>query len=114
MFRIGAGKGLALSCGFGWYSLSGVLITSMGDELLGMTAFIANMARETLALLLIPILAHTRIPYTAIGVGGATAMDVTLPLIEKSLGVDAVPVSFASGVVLSMLVPVLVPFFFKL
>lgn len=114
LFNIGIGKGLALSCGFGWYSLSGVLISAMGDELLGMTAFIANMFRESFALILIPVLAHTRFPYTAIGVGGATAMDVTLPLIEQRLGVDAVPVSFASGAVLSMLVPVLVPFFFKL
>ena len=114
LFRLSPGKGLALSCGFGWYSLSGVLIAGMGDELLGMTAFMANMIREAIALLAIPVLAFTRNPYTAIGVGGATAMDVTLPLIEQSLGVEAVPVSFASGVMLSLLVPVLVPFFYSI
>jgi uncharacterized membrane protein YbjE (DUF340 family) len=113
-FGLSAGKGLALSAGFGWYSLSGVLISDMGDAMLGSAAFLANMIREALALVLIPVLAVTRRPYTAIGVGGATAMDVTLPLIEQCIGPDAVPVSFTSGAVLSMLVPVLVPLFYRL
>jgi uncharacterized membrane protein YbjE (DUF340 family) len=114
LFDLSAGKGLALSAGFGWYSLSGVLISDMGDAMLGSAAFLANMIREALALVLIPVLAVTKRPYTAIGVGGATAMDVTLPLIEQCIGPDAVPVSFTSGAVLSMLVPVLVPLFYRL
>ena len=114
VFKLSAGKGLALSAGFGWYSLSGVLISDMGDAMLGSAAFLANMMREALALVLIPILAVTRRPYTAIGVGGATAMDVTLPLVEQCIGPDAVPVSFTSGALLSLLVPVLVPLFYRL
>lgn len=114
LFDLSAGKGLALSAGFGWYSLSGVLISDMGDAMLGSAAFLANMIREALALVLIPILAVTRRPYTAVGVGGATAMDVTLPLVEQCIGPDAVPVSFTSGALLSLLVPVLVPLFFRL
>lgn len=114
LFGLSAGKGLALSAGFGWYSLSGVLISDMGDAVLGSAAFLANMIREALALVLIPVLAVTRRPYTAIGVGGATAMDVTLPLVEQCIGPDAVPVSFTSGALLSLLVPVLVPLFFRL
>ncbi|MBP7264732.1 MAG: LysO family transporter, partial [Spirochaetia bacterium] len=66
------------------------------------------------ALLLIPVLAASKRPYTAIGAGGATAMDVTLPLIEQCAGPDSVPVSFASGATLSLLVPVLVPLFYRL
>jgi len=41
-------------------------------------------------------------------------MDVTLPLIEQCIGPDAVPVSFTSGAVLSMLVPFLVPLFYAM
>jgi len=114
LFNLGAGKGMALAAGFGWYSLSGVLIADLGDAALGSAAFLANMIREALALLLIPVLAATRYPYTAIGAGGATAMDVTLPLIEQCAGPASVPVSFASGAMLSLLVPVLVPLFYNL
>ncbi len=114
VFRLSAGKGLALSAGFGWYTLSGVLISDLGDPALGSAAFLANMARESIAFILIPILAMTRRPYTAIACGGATAMDVTLPLIEQCLGPEAVPVSFTSGAILSLLVPILVPLFYGL
>lgn len=114
VFGLSVGKGLSLSAGFGWYSLSGVLIADMGDAALGSAAFLANMLREAIALLLIPILAASKRPYTAIGAGGATAMDVTLPLIEQCAGPASVPVSFASGAMLSLLVPVLVPLFYRL
>jgi uncharacterized membrane protein YbjE (DUF340 family) len=114
VFGLSAGKGLSLAAGFGWYSLSGVLISDLGDPALGSAAFLANMARESLALILIPVLATTKRPYAAIGVGGATAMDVTLPLVEQCLGPDSVPVSFTSGAILSLLVPVLVPLFYGL
>jgi len=113
-FHIGAGHALALSAGFGWYSLSGVLIANLGDPALGSAAFLANMIREAIALLTIPFLARTRLPVLAVGVGGATAMDVTLPLIEQCAGPQIVPVSFASGALLSLSVPFLVPLFFGL
>ncbi len=114
LFRLSVGKALALSAGFGWYTLSGVLISDLGDPALGSAAFLANMARESMAFILIPILSVSRQPYAAIGVAGAAAMDVTLPLIEQCLGPDSVPVSFTSGAILSLLVPVLVPIFYKL
>ena len=113
-FSISAGKALSLAAGFGWYSLSGVLLSDLGDPVLGSAAFLANMARESMALLLIPLLSRSKRPYTAVGAGGATAMDVTLPLIEQCLGPDSVPVSFTSGAILSLLVPVLVPLFYGL
>jgi uncharacterized membrane protein YbjE (DUF340 family) len=114
LFGIGIGRALALQAGFGWYSLSGILITGLGDPSLGTVSFLANMAREGLAFVLIPFLARTRRPWLAIGVGGATAMDVTLPLIEQCAGPEWVPASFASGAILSTLVPILVPLLFRL
>ena len=111
---ISPGKALALSSGFGWYSLSGVIITDMGDPVLGSAGFLINIMRETIALLTIPFLSTTRFPNIGIGVAGATSMDVTLPLIEKSCGDSVVPLSITSGAVLSLLVPVLVPVFYQL
>lgn len=109
-----AGRGLSLAAGFGWYSLSGVLLIQLDGPALGATAFLANLMRESLSLLLIPLLARTRFPFLAIGVGGATSMDVTLPLIEIHCGPRAVPFAVASGATLSVLVPVLVPLLYPL
>lgn len=114
LFSLTPGKALAVASGFGWYSLSGVLIANMGDPALGTAAFVANMLRESLGLLLIPLLGKSRVPQLAISAAGATAMDVSLPLIEQTLGPAAIPESFFSGAVLSLLVPVLVPFFMRL
>ncbi|MEN6492514.1 MAG: lysine exporter LysO family protein, partial [Rectinema sp.] len=114
LFSLPLPRALALASGFGWYSLSGVLISNLGDPMLGSSAFLANMIRESLGLLLIPVLGQTRVPAMAISVAGATSMDVSLPLIEQTLGPEAVPLSFISGAFLSALVPVLVPLFMKL
>jgi uncharacterized membrane protein YbjE (DUF340 family) len=114
VFELQAGKALSLAAGFGWYSLSGVLISEMGDPVLGAAGFLVNVIREAIALLSIPFLARINMPLAAIGVGGATSMDVTLPLIERSCGASYVPLSIVNGAVLSMLVPLLVPFFYSL
>lgn len=114
LFSLSAGKAMALAGGFGWYSLSGVLISNLGDPLLGSVSFLANMFRESLALLLIPFLGRSAVPAMAVSAGGATAMDVTLPLIEQSVGPWIVPVSFMSGALLSILVPFLVPICFRM
>jgi uncharacterized membrane protein YbjE (DUF340 family) len=114
LFDISVGRAAAVASGFGWYSLSGVLITDMGDPVLGSAAFVSNIMRETVALLTIPLISRSRFPGIGIGIAGATSMDVTLPLIEKSCGAEYVPLSITSGVVLSLLVPVLVPLFYQL
>jgi uncharacterized membrane protein YbjE (DUF340 family) len=114
IFSIPPGQGAAVVSGFGWYSLSGVIITDLGDPFLGSAAFLSNLMRESLALLLIPLLGKTAVPGTAIGAGGATSMDVTLPLIERSCGTASVPLAILSGSLLSLLVPFIVPILFSL
>ena len=105
------GKALALGSGFGWYSLSGVLISNLGDPTLGAASFLANLFRETLSFLTIPILVVTGRCESGIGIAGATSMDVTLPVVEDTWGSRVVPLSVAHGVILSFLVPFLVPLF---
>jgi len=112
IFPLHPAKALSLASGFGWYSLSGVIISNLGDPVLGGAAFLANLMRESIALLIIPFIARTRYPNIAIGVAGATSMDVTLPLIERSCGTRSVPIAITSGAILSLLVPALVPLFF--
>ena len=42
------------------------------------------------------------------GYGGATALDFTLPVIQKSGGIQVVPVAIVSGFILSLLGPILI------
>jgi uncharacterized membrane protein YbjE (DUF340 family) len=102
--------GLAVVSGFGWYSLSGILITGLGDPVLGTTAFLLDLAREILALMLIPFLARLN-SHMSIGYSGATAMDFTLPMLGKFHGAQIIPVCIASGFIMSILVPILIPLF---
>ncbi len=99
--------GLAFSSGYGWYSLSGILISDQLGPVLGSAAFLNDLARELVAILLIPTLMR-RHPSCAIGYGGATAMDFTLPVLQRSGGVAVVPVAIVSGFILSLAGPVLI------
>jgi len=105
------GRALALGSGFGWYSLSGVLIADLGDPTLGAAAFISNLLRETIAFLCVPLLKFSGRCESGIGISGATSMDVTLPVIEDTWGARVIPLAVAHGVILSFLVPFLVPLF---
>ena len=114
IFGIPIFRGMAVAAGFGWYSLSGVIISDLGDQVLGSAAFLSNILRESVALLTIPLFGTTRFPRIGIGIAGATSMDVCLPLIQKSCGTRWVPLSVTNGAILSLLVPVLVPLFYHL
>ncbi|HHW55656.1 MAG: lysine exporter LysO family protein [bacterium] len=103
------GESAAIGAGFGWYSLSGVLLAKLHSVELGALAFLTNVSRETLSIILIPLVARYAGPFAAVAPGGATTMDVTLPLIVKFVGSDMALVAFFHGLVLSALVPVLVP-----
>jgi len=103
-------QALALASGFGWYSLSGIVIGDALGPAWGGVAFLNDVLREIIALALIPLIIGTR-PAVAIGYGGATAMDFTLPVIRSSGGLTCVPVAIASGFLLSFLSPVLMGVF---
>ncbi|MBY5960352.1 lysine exporter LysO family protein [Marinobacter nauticus] len=106
-------QSLALASGFGWYSLSGIVIGDALGPAWGGVAFLNDVLREIIALALIPLVIHAR-PAMAIGYGGATAMDFTLPVIRSSGGLACVPVAIASGFLLSFLSPVLMGVFLSL
>ncbi len=102
--------GLAMASGFGWYSLSGILIGDALGPVYGGASFLLELSRELVALMLIPAIIH-RVPLTAIGYGGATSMDFALPIIQTSGGVQCVPIALVSGFILSLFVPVFILLF---
>lgn len=106
-------EGLAMASGFGWYSLSAILIGDQLGPLMGGVAFFNDLTRELLAFILIPLVIH-RHTALAIGYGGATSMDFTLPVIQQHGGVACVPIAVVSGFILSLLSPPLILFFLSL
>ncbi|MEA1975666.1 MAG: lysine exporter LysO family protein [Bacillota bacterium] len=105
---------LSIASGFGWYSLSGILLSKLHTVETGTIAFLANVFRELITIISIPFLAKYLNYYTTIAPAGATSMDSTLPIISKYTNPEIVVISFFNGAILSALVPILVPFFYTM
>lgn len=101
---------LAMASGFGWYSLSGILMTESYGPVIGSATFFNDLARELVAIMLIPGLVR-RSRSAALGLCGATSMDFTLPVLQRSGGLEMVPAAIVHGFILSLLVPLLMALF---
>ncbi|MBQ1737716.1 MAG: lysine exporter LysO family protein [Muribaculaceae bacterium] len=102
---------LAVGSGFGYYSLSSILITQYRGPELGTVALLANIIREVITLLGAPLMVKYFGPLAPISSGGATTMDTTLPIITRCSGQDFVIVSLFHGFLVDFSVPFLVTFF---
>ncbi len=102
--------GLALASGYGWYSLSGILMTEAFGPVIGSAAFFNDLLRELIAIMLIPGLMQQH-RASALGLCGATSMDFTLPVLQRTGGIEIVPAAIVHGFVLSLLAPVLIALF---
>lgn len=102
--------GLALASGFGWYSLSGILMTEAFGPVIGSAAFFNDLIRELVAIMLIPALIG-RHRSSALGLCGATSMDFTLPVLQRAGGNEIVPAAIVHGFVMSLLAPILIALF---
>lgn len=101
-------EGLAIGAGFGYYSLSSVIITGISGKALGVIALLTNISREILTLIAAPLICKYFGKLAPIASGGATSMDTTLPIIIKSSGKEYAVISIFNGVVLTILVPLLI------
>ncbi|SFM89543.1 Uncharacterized membrane protein YbjE, DUF340 family [Izhakiella capsodis] len=110
LLQVPLNTGLALGSGFGWYSLSGILMTESFGPVIGSAAFFNDLLRELLAITLIPALI-TRHRTSALGLCGATSMDFTLPVLQRSGGNEIVPAAIVHGFLLSLLAPVMMALF---
>lgn len=104
----------AIGAGYGYYSLSSIIIAEMRTETLGVIALIANVIREILTLILTPILARKTGKLAPINAAGATSMDTTLPVITRYVGKEYAIISVFHGTVLTILVPVVVSLFLEI
>ncbi len=110
---------LAIGAGFGYYSLSSVLITQIKEATvgvdiaaqLGTMALMSNIMREVITLLFAPVIGGVFGKLAPISTGGATSMDSTLPVITAVCGKELVFISIFHGVLVDFSVPFLVTFF---
>ncbi|HLP04896.1 MAG TPA: lysine exporter LysO family protein [Paludibacter sp.] len=105
---------LAVGSGFGYYSLSSILITQYKGVELGTIALLSNIMREVLTLLLAPWLVKYFGKLSVISAGGATTMDTTFPVVVRNSGSSYVVASIYHGFVVDFSVPFLVTFFCSL
>lgn len=103
----------ALAQGYGWYSMSGILFTELHSAKLGGIALLTDLFREIFAILLMYCLGW-RFPRSAISSAGATSMDVTLAMVKQSCGTHYVPHAMMSGLILSLLAPLLISLFLNM
>jgi uncharacterized membrane protein YbjE (DUF340 family) len=99
-------QGLAMASGFGWYSLSGTVMTDAYGAVWGSVALFNDLGRELVALLFIPyVMRHS--PTSAIGLGGVTSLDFTLPTLTGSGGIQITPLVISFGFITNVVSPVL-------
>ena len=113
---------LAVGSGFGYYSLSSILITELtavslgtqGAAELGTVALMANVIRELIVLLGAPLLVRYFGRLAPICAGGATTMDTTLPVITRYAGKEVFFIAIFHAIIVDFSVPFFVLFFCSL
>ena len=99
---------VAAAAGFGWYSLAPTLLAPYSLTV-SATAFLSNIMHELFSIVAVPAVAKKLGYIEAVALPGATAMDTVLPVVVSATCDRMAIYSFASGVILSLSVPVLIP-----
>lgn len=105
---------LAVGSGFGYYSLSSIIISEIRNEALGITALLSNISREIFTLVSTPLLVKFFGKLAPIAAGGATSMDTTLPVILRYSGKEYAVLAVFSGIILTVLVPFIITAIYKI
>jgi len=100
----------ALSSGFGWFTLSGVMIGRHLGAQWGAIALLTDLFRELMSVVLLYLFGR-RFARACIGASAATALDSTLPIIKQNCAPAHWPTALVSGFVLSLAAPLLMTVF---
>ena len=99
---------VAAGAGFGWYSLAPTLLAPYSLTLSAI-AFLSNVLREIFSIIAIPFVSRSIGYLECVSLPGAAAMDTVLPVIVGATHERITVYAFLSGLILSLLVPILVP-----
>ena len=99
---------MAIAAGFGWYSLAPVLLAEY-SSMISAICFLANVMRELLSFIFIPIVAK-RVGYIeTTSLAGAAAMDTCLAVTVRATHQRIVIYAIAGGMITGTLVPIIIP-----
>ncbi len=104
LLQISLGAAMAVSSGYGWYTLSGPMLGQLLGPKWGTLGFTANFFRELITITTIPLMVKLD-RYAPVASGGGTTMDTTLGIIVRYCGKDTFIVAFSNGLILSLIAP---------
>ncbi len=107
-------EGMTVGSAVGYYSLSSILVTEWGNAELGSITLLANLLREFFCIAFPVIFIKVGGKLAPIMAGGAAAMDTCLTPVAKYCGERYALVAIFSGLVLTIVVPILLPFLLSL
>ena len=102
-------EGLAISAGFGWYTMAPSVIASAGHTMASAVSFQHNVLREMLGIILLPVIAGKIGYIEAITIPGTASTDVCLPIVEQVCSSETVAYSFCTGMLMCITSAALVP-----
>jgi len=104
ILQINLAGAMAVSSGYGWYTLSGPMMGQLMGPTWGTLGFTANFLRELTTIATIPLMIRLD-KYAPIASGGGTTMDTTLGVIVRYCGKDTLMLAFSNGLILSIIAP---------
>ena len=102
--------GLALSSGYGWFSLSSVMVAEALGKAYGTMALSIDLLRELLAFVILYAVGRWW-PLVGLAAAGATVMDSSLPIIKQVCSPSVIPMAMVSGFLLTLLAPFMMSLF---
>ena len=102
-------EGLAISAGFGWYTMAPRVIASAGHTRASAVSCLHNVLREMLGIILLPVIAGKIGYIEAITIPGTASTDVCLPIVEQVCNSETVAYSFCTGMLMCITSAALVP-----
>lgn len=106
--QIGFMDTIAVGSGYGYYSLSSIMLDKARGAQIATIALASNLMREILTLLLSPLIARLFGPYAVVSCGGATSMDTTMGVAVRAGGSRLAPAALYHGFVLTVAVPFII------
>ena len=104
LMHISLGGAMAVSSGYGWYTLSGPMMGQLMGPKWGTLGFTANFFRELITIATIPLMVKLD-RLAPVASGGGTTMDTTLGVIVRYCGKDTLILAFSNGLILSIIAP---------
>ena len=103
-------RGAAIGAGCGWYSLTTIMLEKLDGPTLGSYGLLANLFREALSLIAIPLMARRHRGVLLLAPAGCTAMDTTFVMLGRLGGHRMQVMAFITGAICSLMVPYFVEF----